>query len=67
MTKQEILDDLEQLHKINQNNIAKQYRRLMEGKSKSSGGSLVHAVSVDHRLLITIATLEGFIDPDAHA
>lgn len=65
MTKQEIIDDLIRLHKINQANIAEQFRRVKAGQSKSVGGNLVQAVTGDHRLLVTIAKLEGHLDPNA--
>ena len=64
MKKQEIIDDIVRLHRINQTAIAEQFRRLKDGLSKSGGNLLVQAINTDLKLLITIAKLEGHIDPE---
>ena len=61
MSREEITAQLEELLDLNRVALRIEISRIKNGKSKSGGSQLVQAVSQRHKILVTLAKIQGYI------
>ena len=61
MERNEIAKKLEELLAVNEVAMRYELRRLEKGLSRTKGNQLVQAISAQHKILTTLAKIEGYI------